>query len=100
MKRLLVLVVIAGFIFSACTTEKEPPNIVLVFADQLRSFELSSYGGLNIETSNLDQLANEEDPYQMNNLADHPSYLDLIIEQNPKRTMLLDIRELNPDLKL
>ena len=98
MKKLLILVVTAGLLLSACTEEKEPPNIVFVFADQLRSFELSSYGGLNIETPNLDQLANEKDPYQMNNLADHPSYLDLIIEQNPKRTMLLDIRDMNPDL--
>ena len=59
MKRLLLLAVMAGLICSSCTKEKEAPNIVFVFADQLRSFELSSYGGLNIETPNLDQLAKE-----------------------------------------
>jgi arylsulfatase A-like enzyme len=35
------------------------PNIVFVIADQLRSHELSSYGGVNIQTPNLDRLADE-----------------------------------------
>jgi hypothetical protein len=48
MKRLLFLVVVTGLLLSECSQEKEPPNIVFVFADQLRSFELSSYGGLII----------------------------------------------------
>lgn len=46
----------------ACThkTEKsQQPNILFVFADQLRSQELSCYGGVNIQTPNLDRLADE-----------------------------------------
>lgn len=52
----------------ACTqkTEKsqqsetsQKPNILFVFADQLRSQELSCYGGVNIQTPNLDRLADE-----------------------------------------
>ena len=35
------------------------PNIVFVFADQLRSQELSCYGGVNIQTPNFDRLAKE-----------------------------------------
>lgn len=35
------------------------PNIVFVFADQLRSFELGCYGGRHIQTPNIDRLANE-----------------------------------------
>ncbi|MHA7831758.1 MAG: sulfatase family protein [Flagellimonas sp.] len=35
------------------------PNIVVVLADQLRSFELSCYGGVNIQTPNFDRLAKE-----------------------------------------
>ena len=43
----------------ACSTKPEQPNIVFVFADQLRSQELSCYGGVNIQTPNLDRLADE-----------------------------------------
>ncbi len=35
------------------------PNIVFVFADQLRSHEVGCYGGKNIETPHMDRLARE-----------------------------------------
>lgn len=59
MKRILLIVVSVGLLISSCSNKEEQPNIVFVFADQLRSFELSSYGGENIETPNLDRLARE-----------------------------------------
>ena len=37
----------------------EKPNFVFVFADQLRASELSCYGGENIQTPNIDSLAND-----------------------------------------
>ena len=50
---------LAGISFFTCTVKQEKPNIVFVFADQLRSQELSCYGGVNIQTPNLDRLADE-----------------------------------------
>jgi len=42
-----------------CSSKPQKPNILFVFADQLRSQELSCYGGVNIKTPNLDRLAEE-----------------------------------------
>jgi arylsulfatase A-like enzyme len=44
---------------AGCSSIPQKPNIVFVFADQLRSQELSCYGGVNIETPNFDRLAEE-----------------------------------------
>ena len=44
---------------SQITETSQKPNILFVFADQLRSQELSCYGGVNIQTPNLDRLADE-----------------------------------------
>jgi arylsulfatase A-like enzyme len=49
-------------LFLQCTTEKkshERPNVLLIFADQLRAGELGVYGGRNISTPHLDRLATE-----------------------------------------
>lgn len=43
----------------SCSQEPQQPNVVFVFADQLRSQELSCYGGQNIETPNMDKLAEQ-----------------------------------------
>jgi arylsulfatase A-like enzyme len=59
---LILALVIVGAIIAGCSSNSEKPqqpNIVFVFADQLRSQELSCYGGVNIETPNLDRLADE-----------------------------------------
>jgi len=37
----------------------ERPNIVVIVADDLASYELSCYGGRNLETPNIDRLARE-----------------------------------------
>lgn len=39
--------------------EKDKPNIVVIMADDLATNELSCYGGKNLVTKNIDQLANE-----------------------------------------
>lgn len=49
----------SGLLTLGCSSKPQKPNIVFVFADQLRSQELSCYGGVNIKTPNLDRLAEE-----------------------------------------
>ncbi len=48
-----------GILLAACSIEPQKPNILFVFADQLRSQDLSCYGGVNIKTPNLDRLAEQ-----------------------------------------
>jgi arylsulfatase A-like enzyme len=60
--RIVFAIIVLGNFLAGCSSEepKQPqPNILFVFADQLRSQELSCYGGVNIKTPNLDRLANE-----------------------------------------
>jgi arylsulfatase A-like enzyme len=47
--------------FQGCVKKQstKKPNILFVFADQLRAAALSVYGGKNISTPNLDKLANQ-----------------------------------------
>ena len=46
----------ADIIIESATSK---PNILVILADQLRSYELSCYGGVNIQTPNFDRLAKE-----------------------------------------
>lgn len=59
MKRLMIKVFFLGLLMVDCSPKPQKPNIMFVFADQLRSQELSCYGGVNIKTPNLDRLAME-----------------------------------------
>jgi arylsulfatase A-like enzyme len=43
----------------ACGQTHKKPNILFVFADQLRSMELGCYGGNQVKTPNIDRLAGE-----------------------------------------
>jgi len=43
----------------AQSTPKARPNVVIIMADDLDSRQLSCYGGKNIQTKNIDQLAGE-----------------------------------------
>ncbi len=56
--KLVFILVIASLLLS-CEKVPQQPNVVFVFADQLRSHELSCYGGQNIQTPNMDRLAGE-----------------------------------------
>lgn len=59
MKRLVINICFSGLLTLGCSSKPQKPNILFVFADQLRSQELSCYGGVNIKTPNLDRLAEE-----------------------------------------
>lgn len=42
-----------------CADEKQPPNIVYIFADDLGYGDLSCYGATKLKTPNIDRLASE-----------------------------------------
>ena len=49
----------AGEITSACAQHRRPPNIVLVFIDDLGYGDIGAYGASGFSTPNLDRLASE-----------------------------------------
>ncbi|HWR99318.1 MAG TPA: sulfatase, partial [Prolixibacteraceae bacterium] len=60
------LILACWLVFGAVVTPQpidakpvKKPNILFVFADQLRSMELGSYGGTGVKTPNIDRLARE-----------------------------------------
>ena len=55
----IIRLFVLGILMAACTHKPQKPNILFIFADQLRSQELSCYGGKNIQTPNMDRLAHE-----------------------------------------
>jgi arylsulfatase A-like enzyme len=57
--RTIIIISFLGLLIAGCSSKPQKPNILFIFADQLRSQELSCYGGVNIETPNLDRLADE-----------------------------------------
>jgi N-sulfoglucosamine sulfohydrolase len=44
---------------TAASMKKQPPNIVIIMADDATHNDLSLYGGVNVKTPNIDQLASE-----------------------------------------
>lgn len=48
-----------GMSSAAGRPKRRQPNILFVFADQLRRMELGCYGGIQVHTPNLDRLARE-----------------------------------------
>jgi len=60
---LLALLLVAGGSSQAAygleTSESRPPNVVLIFADDLGYGDLACYGAQGIKTPNLDRLARE-----------------------------------------
>ena len=59
MNKLIINIFFLGFLLVGCSPKPQKPNILFVFADQLRVQELSCYGSINIKTPNLDRLAEE-----------------------------------------
>jgi arylsulfatase A-like enzyme len=101
------LIVLTAFVIVSCTKKQEQPNILFVFADQLRSHELSCYGGINIKTPNLDRLAQEG--LQMTNAistypvctpfrgmlmtGSYPMHTGIVCNDHPRRDALPSIAE-------
>lgn len=57
-KTIFPLVVFSVFGCTESVIEIAPPNVIIIFADDLGYADLSSYGAAGYETHNLDQLAN------------------------------------------
>lgn len=60
---LVFILMVLVTVMESCSVKEQKiwqPNILFVFADQLRPQELSCYGGANIQTPNLDRLDNED----------------------------------------
>ncbi len=56
------LITCISILFTSCNSEKHtdtPPNIIIIFADDLGYGDLSCYGHPNIRTPNLDKMASE-----------------------------------------
>ncbi len=56
--RILPLVALS-FVLSAFAADKRPPNIVLLYADDIGWGDLGCYGSKVIPTPNLDKLASQ-----------------------------------------
>ena len=54
--RLFLLIFISGYLLSENLSAKDPPNILIILADDLGYSDLSCYGG-EIKTPNLDKIA-------------------------------------------
>lgn len=54
-----LLIAISTMQQSFSPIEKQPPNVVLIFMDDMGYGDLSSYGALDIRTPNIDKLASE-----------------------------------------
>ena len=102
-----VLIVLTAFLLVSCTIKQEQPNILFVFADQLRSHELGCYGGMSIKTPNMDRLAQEG--LQMTNAistypvctpfrgmlmtGSYPMHTGIVCNDHPRRETLPSIAE-------
>ncbi len=60
-KLVLFVIFFSIFFLTACSENeiKDPPNIVLILADDLGTEVLGSFGGQTYQTPNIDQLANQ-----------------------------------------
>ena len=61
MKLVSLLPVLGLFLLSTCTTfaAEQPPNVVLIFADDLGYGDVGCYGATKVQTPNIDRLAAE-----------------------------------------
>ena len=64
LKMLTICIASVGLISSGCTGNQQidswdPPNIVVLIADDLASNEIGCYGGVNAKTPHIDQLATD-----------------------------------------
>jgi arylsulfatase A len=46
-------------LLAGCSEEKQPPNVIFIYADDLGIGDLSCYGATSIQTPNIDRLASE-----------------------------------------
>jgi arylsulfatase A len=65
MRTNLFLILLTTILLSSCTKEQKQPNILFIFADQLRSMDLGCYGSSQVTTPNIDRLAHEGSCLQM-----------------------------------
>lgn len=61
-KKTLIAFLLCSFFLTSCSEPEQvsnPPNVVIIFADDLGYADLSSYGATDYQTPELDQLAEE-----------------------------------------
>ena len=54
----LILMLSGSFLIAACNREQDPPNVILMLADDMGYSDISSFGG-EVPTPNIDRLAKE-----------------------------------------
>lgn len=60
MKRIIIIIALAAFLFSGCSPKQETkPNVLFILADDLGYHDLSSMGSDYYETPNIDRIASE-----------------------------------------
>lgn len=98
------VILVAAFVTTAslqCRLHAEPPNLVLVFIDDMGWGDFSCFGNTAVTTENIDQLASEGirfDQFYVNSPICSPSRVAISTGQYPARwriTSYLARRELN-----
>ena len=56
-RKLICLVALSSFVSPGEAAPREPPNVIIVLADDLGYGDLGCYGEPNVQTPNLDRLA-------------------------------------------
>ena len=103
MRRFTFLFVTLAVATTLAAAEAVPPNVVIIYADDLGYGDVAAYGHPFIETPNIDRLADEGlrlMSYYAPSPKCSPSRAGLLTGRTPARTGILDWIEVGTDLQL